>query len=303
MRPGAEAGRPWPGPYQRCRTPRALALAGVQDAGEVDGPDVLLVGVGEARPGVDGLAVDEEPVGVGGRHVGRGPLERPAGRGDLVAQVRDPVGLAGGAGGLEPRRRRHVPVGVTEAGGERGRPRRWSPGAARRPGPDGPGVGSVGGQRRPGVGDERLLGRLDRSAVPDSGGVARVGAADDDLVGALGDVAALGLERPGERAAVGVDAQRCDRAVDREVLGARGGGGDGGGGLEGLGEVGGGSGRWLGRGGGVGARRSGRRRDLVGHDRRRGHPARRGQETASAEPAHDAVPPMARTVSRPASLR
>ena len=102
MRPGDEAGRPWPGPYQRCRTPRALAAPGRRASGEVDGADVLLVGVGEARPGVDGVAVDVEAVGVGGGDVGGGPLDRAGGRGDVGAQVGDPVGLGRGAGRFEP---------------------------------------------------------------------------------------------------------------------------------------------------------------------------------------------------------
>ena len=39
-------------------------------AGQVDGPRVLLVGVGEAGPGVHRRPVDVQPVGVGGGDVG-----------------------------------------------------------------------------------------------------------------------------------------------------------------------------------------------------------------------------------------
>ena len=102
-RPGEEAGRPWPGPYQRCSTPMALRRPPVDDAGQVHRAHVLLVGVGEARPGVDRLAVHEQPVGVRGGDVGGGAGDAcPAGGVDLGAQVGHAVGLRRGAGRAQP---------------------------------------------------------------------------------------------------------------------------------------------------------------------------------------------------------
>ena len=181
---------------RRGRAPLARSVPTVQDAegvgaaradgaGEVDGPDVLLVGIGEAGPGVDGDPVDKEAVGVGGGDVGGGPPDRAAtGWGDLLAQVRDPVRLGGGACRSEPRCRR--PVGVTQTGDERGGTRRRAPLPGGRLGPHGPAVGGVGGQGRTVVGDECLLGGLDGAAAPDGALVARVGAADLDPVGGSG---------------------------------------------------------------------------------------------------------------------
>ena len=72
-RPGEEAGRPCPGPYHRWRTPRALVRPAFRARGQVHRPDVLLVGVREARPGVNRRAVDVQAVGVCGRDIGDGP--------------------------------------------------------------------------------------------------------------------------------------------------------------------------------------------------------------------------------------
>ena len=144
--------------------------------------DVLLVGVGEARPGVHRRPVHVQPVGVGGRDVGGGPPEGAGRRGHLAAQVGHPVGLLP----VRPPGCSHCAFqSPARSAVVKWPARRRVPTSRRAPGLDGPPVGGVGGQRRPAVGDEGLPGRRHRAAVPDEPGVAGVGAPHHDAVGRL----------------------------------------------------------------------------------------------------------------------
>ena len=309
-------------PGRRGRPALARSVPAVQDAegagpaarhrsGEVHGAGVLLVGIAEARPRVGRGAVDEEAVRVRRGEVGRGAGQRARRRRDLRPHVRHPVGLPGGGGGPEPSGR---PVGVAQRGGEPPGPRYRPPLLGVAPRLHGPLVGGVGGEGRTPVGDEGLAGREHRAAVPGRRPVPGVGPRHPDAGARLPDLAARGVQGPGERAPVGVDAHGVHEAVHGQAAGVQGPGRSRGDALaphrlRPVPRVAAGS-RGTGRVRAGGARRDGGR----------GHPGRGGQERAPAEPgtAHGDLtrrpparcrgwrrcrsrPPTARPRGRPAS--
>ena len=196
----------------------ALALPPASAPVRSTAPRVLLVGVGEAGPRVHRCPVDEQPVGVRGRHVRRGAPERARGRRHLAAQIRHAVGLGRRARRAEPL---GLPVGGPQRRREGGRRGQGTPFQGVTPRLHRPLVGRVGGEGRPRVGDEGLPGRDHCAAVPHDPGLPRVGPADHDAVAGLLHLAPRRLQRPGERAIVGVDADLVGGPVDREPGGAQ----------------------------------------------------------------------------------
>ena len=214
-------------------------------------------------------------------------------RRDLGAQVGDAVGLLRGAGRAQPL---GLPVAVAQRRGEARRRRDRSPRPPRRPGLDGP-LRRRRRRRAPARRrHEGLPGRGHGAAVPDDArrGPGRCGAPRCGTPSGPRRRARR-LQRPGERAVVGVDPHRVGQAVDRERTGPQ-------------------------RPGGTvprhRARRAARRRAArrPAPPRRRSAPAatapaatprRRGEEGAAAEAAHGvpAPDPTTRTVSRPASAK
>ena len=197
----------------------ALGRPPASAPGEVHGAHVLLVGVRETRPGVHRRPVDVQPVGMGGGHVGGGARHGAGGRGDLGADVGDPVGLLRVSGRAQPVG--GCPVALTQGRGEVCRSRDRTPARIGAAGLDGPAVGGVRRERRASVRDEGLRGGIHRGRLPYRAAQAGIGASEHNAEGRLCGVPPAGLQHPGELAVVGVDPHRVREPVDRERGGAQ----------------------------------------------------------------------------------
>ena len=280
-------GPPLAGPVPPVQHADRAGPATVQRTGQVDGAHVLLIGIGEAGPGVHRYPVHIQAIRVGGGDVGRGALQGACGRRDLGAQVGHAIGLLRVPGGTQPP---GLPVGGAQPRRERGRSRDRPPSLGSTTRLDRPLVRRVGGERWPGIGDEGLAGRRHRAAVPHEPAVGRVGPADRDAGGRLRHPTPGPLQGPGERAVVGVDADGIHETVDRERSGPQRAGWPRSGGAR-QGPL-----RMLITGG------RGASRQRAGHRGARGDAAGRGEEGAPAEPVPPHAPPISRTWSRLRSL-
>ena len=157
---------------------QGVASAGAERGAHVGGLHVLLVGVAEARSGVELLTVQPELVLVCGRGVDDCMLDVAWGRSNVVAQIRVLLEPGVGRTGTQPLR---LPVALAKSRDETRRARDGSSIHRAVAGRDGEVICGVGVRARPRVCDERLA-RLD-STSPESHTVVSTGGDDEPVSG------------------------------------------------------------------------------------------------------------------------